>query len=69
MNTLEPDKLKERIFKAEAAISSKLEAIAGNVNHTSERQPIADALANLRVLKREKVHPRLRGVVQRFRTR
>jgi hypothetical protein len=54
---LEPDKLRDRIFEAEAAISRKLHAIAGNVNHTRERQAMADALANLRVLKREKLHP------------
>ena len=54
----EPDKLRERIVEAEGAISKRLHAIAGNVNHTCERQAMADALANLRVLKREKrSHP------------
>jgi hypothetical protein len=55
---LEPGKLRARIVEAEGAISKRLHAIAGNVNHTGERQAMADALANLRVLKREKLnHP------------
>jgi len=54
----EPGKLRARIIEADGAISKRLHAIAGNVNHTGERQAMADALANLRVLKREKLnHP------------
>jgi hypothetical protein len=50
---LDRDKLKARVAEAEAAIFNRLQAISQDTDHTAERQAIEDALANLRVVKRE----------------
>jgi hypothetical protein len=47
------EKLVERVVEAEAAIFNRLQTIAQSQKHQAERQAIEDALANLRVLKRE----------------
>ena len=52
---LDKDKLPERVAAAEAAIVSRLQAIGAGDDSLKERQAIADALANLRVLKRESI--------------
>lgn len=49
---LEPAKLSERIEQAYAAIQLCMEE-AGPNSSVAERQALADALANLRVLRRE----------------
>jgi hypothetical protein len=46
-------KLPERVAAAEAAIYTRLQQISQNSPHGLERQAIEDALAALRVLKRE----------------
>jgi hypothetical protein len=50
---LDRAKLQERIAAAEAAIVSRLNAASAAPVSAAERQAIADALATLRVLKRE----------------
>ena len=50
---LDKDKLPERVAAAEAAIVSRLQAMETGDDSLKERQAIADALASLRVLKRE----------------
>jgi hypothetical protein len=50
---LDTEKLRERVAAAETAIFNRLQAISGGSNHTAERQAIEDALASLRVLKRD----------------
>ena len=50
---LDRTKLQERIAAAEAAIVSRLNATSAAPISPAERQAIADALATLRVLKRE----------------
>jgi hypothetical protein len=54
---VEPDhaKLQERIAAAKTAISNRLHAISASSDHHAERQAMEDALASLRVLKREKL--------------
>ncbi len=52
---LDKDKLPERVAAAEAAIVSRLQAMEAGDDSLKERQAIADALANLRVLKRESI--------------
>jgi hypothetical protein len=44
---------RERVAAAETAIFNRLQAISQGSNHTAERQAIEDALASLRVLKRD----------------
>ena len=50
---LDTEKLRERVAAAETAIFNRLQAISRGSNHTAERQAIEDALASLRVLKRD----------------
>jgi len=50
---LDKDELHERVAAAEAAILSRLEAMSDTGDRPSERHAIEDALASLRVLKRE----------------
>ena len=50
---LDPQKLSERIANAETAIFKRQQAISQSPNHVAERQAIEDALASLRVLKRD----------------
>jgi hypothetical protein len=50
---LDTEKLRERIAAAETAIFNRLQAISQGLNHTAQRQAIEDALASLRVLKRD----------------
>jgi hypothetical protein len=50
---LDRAKLQERIAAAEAAITSRLNAASAVPVSPVERQAIADAMATLRVLKRE----------------
>jgi hypothetical protein len=50
---LDREKLPQRVAAAEAAIFNRLQAISQSTDHQAERQSIEDALAGLRVLKRE----------------
>ena len=50
---LDREKLPQRVAAAEAAIFNRLQAISQSTDHQAERQSIEDALAALRVLKRE----------------
>lgn len=50
---LDREKLFERVKVAEAAIFNRQQAISQSADHLAERQSIEDALANLRVLKRD----------------
>jgi hypothetical protein len=51
---LDTEKLRERVAAAETAIFNRLQAFPRQgSNHTAERQAIEDALASLRVLKRD----------------
>ena len=53
---LDPKQLTERVKAAESAIFTRLQAISGSADSAdghAERQAIEDAMANLRVLKRE----------------
>jgi hypothetical protein len=50
---LDPKQLSERVKAAETAIFTRLQAISRDANSHAERQAIDDALASLRVLKRE----------------
>jgi hypothetical protein len=50
---LDMDILQERLAVAEAAILLRLQALSPNPDCLSERYAIEDALANLRILKRE----------------
>ena len=50
---LDTDKLKARIASAEIAIFSRLQALTRGPYHPAERQALEDALATLRVLKRD----------------
>ena len=52
---LDREKLRERVATAEATIFKRLQALSQGLEHTAERQAIQDALANLRVLQREKL--------------
>ena len=47
------EKLAYRVTSAETAIFRRLQVIAQNTGHDAERQAIEDALATLRVLKRD----------------
>ncbi len=53
----EPDreKLAERVAAAENAIFIRLQTISQSADHRVERQAIENALASLRVLKRDKL--------------
>ena len=50
---LDPKMLFERVMEAEAAIFNRHQAISHNSDAHAERQAIEDALAALRVLKRD----------------
>jgi len=50
---LDPKTLFEQIMVAETAISNRLHSISHSSHDAAERQAIEDALANLRVLKRD----------------
>ena len=52
---LDREKLLQRVQTAESAIFNRLQALSQSSGHDAERQAIADALANLRVLKSEKL--------------
>jgi hypothetical protein len=50
---LDRKRLLERVTAAETAIFKRLQAISHDADHNAERQAIEDALASLRVLKRD----------------
>ena len=50
---LDPKTLFERVTAAETAIFNRLQAISHNPDSHAERQAIEDALAGLRILKRD----------------
>ena len=50
---LDREKLPERVAAAETAIFNRLQTISQSSDHRAEHQAIEDALAALRVLKRE----------------
>jgi hypothetical protein len=50
---LDPEKLSERVEAAETAIFNRLQVLSKSSDHQAERQAVEDALAALRVLKRE----------------
>lgn len=50
---LDQDKLLERVSQAERVILNRLQTLSPSSESLMERQAIADALANLRCLKRE----------------
>ncbi len=50
---LDPGKLPERVAAAETSIFNRLQVMSQSSDHQAERQAIEDALAALRVLKRE----------------
>jgi hypothetical protein len=50
---IEPQQLLERVTVAETAIFNRLQAISQSTDSVSEPQAIRDALASLRVIKRD----------------
>ena len=50
---LDPSKLPDLLSAAEAAISKRVQALAGDTNHQPERQAMQDALHTLQVLKQD----------------
>jgi hypothetical protein len=54
---LDPETLPKRVEAAEIAIFKRLQDLALSSNNLAERQAIEDALASLRVLKREMGFP------------
>ena len=50
---LDPKQLRARVTVAEAAIFNRLQALSNSTDSQAERQAIEDALAGLRVLKRD----------------
>lgn len=59
LSELDPKKLLKRVHSAEAAIFNRLQELAQSpesANHKAEQQAIADALATLRLLKRNKLN-------------
>jgi hypothetical protein len=50
---LDPKTLFERVTAAETSIFNRLQAISHDSDSRAERQAIADALAGLRILKRD----------------
>jgi hypothetical protein len=52
---LDPKRLFERVTAAETAIFNRLQAMSRNSDGKAERQAIEDALASLRVLKKDKL--------------
>jgi hypothetical protein len=53
LSELDPKTLFERVIAAETAIFNRLQAISYNSDSRAERQAIADAMAGLRILKRD----------------
>jgi hypothetical protein len=53
LTEIEPKQLLERVTAAETAIFNRLQALAQSTGSVSERQAIQDALASLRVIKRD----------------
>jgi len=51
----DPEKLLEQVMAAEAAIFNRLQAISQNAAHEAERHAIRDAVAKLRILKRDRL--------------
>ncbi len=51
---LDRRKLMARVTDAENAILKRVQALVGSADHHAERHAIEDALASLRVLKKEK---------------
>lgn len=59
LSELDPKKLLERVHSAEAAIFNRLQQLAQgpeSADQKAEQQAIADALATLRLLKRDKLN-------------
>jgi hypothetical protein len=52
---LDPAKLPQRVEAAETAIFKRLQTMSHGSDSKAERQAIEDALANLRVIKQEKL--------------
>ena len=52
---LDREKLFEKIQKLETAIFVRLQELASDSDHHSERQAIDDAVSTIRVLKKEKL--------------
>ena len=50
---LDPSKLRDLLSAAEAAISKRVQALAGDTNHQQERQAIQNALHTLQVLRQD----------------
>ena len=50
---LDPEKLSERVAAAETSIYKLLQAISQSVDRRAEHEAIEDALAGLRILKRD----------------
>jgi hypothetical protein len=50
---IEPKQLLERVTAAETAIFNRLQALSHSADTRAERQAIEDALASLRVIKRD----------------
>jgi hypothetical protein len=50
---LDPEKLSERVAAAETSIYNRLQQISQSSDHQAERQAIEDAVAGLRILKRD----------------
>jgi len=50
---LDPEKLSERVAAAETSIYKRLQQISQGSDHLAERQAIEDAVAGLRILKRD----------------
>ena len=52
---VDPQRLQQRVVKAEEAIFTRLQALNDTPNAEAERQAIENAVAGLRVLKRDKL--------------
>jgi hypothetical protein len=50
---LDPEMLSERVAAAETSIYKRLQKISQTSDHQAERQAIEDAVAGLRILKRD----------------
>jgi hypothetical protein len=53
LTELQPDKLKERIAVAEAAVVARLQELANGTEGQAERQALLDVTSSLRFLKRD----------------
>jgi hypothetical protein len=53
LTELQPDKLKERIAAAEAAVVARLQELANGTDGQMERQALLDVTSSLRFLKRD----------------